>query len=92
MKDRKTSSEIADQISAFIQQRFLSDELKGTFDQTSPLLELGILDSLNTAILLNFIRRDLGIAMPAANIDSTTFRDVRGIAAVAAEFGTASRD
>jgi acyl carrier protein len=92
MPNQKTSSEIADQILAFIKSRFLPDAFKGTFDQTSPLLELGILDSLNTAVLLNFIRRDLGIAIPAANIDSTTFRDVRGIAAVAAEFGTASRD
>ena len=69
-------------LTSFIRARLIPAELKETFDETSPLLELGVLDSLSTAVLLGFIRRELGVTVPAEHIDPANFTDVRSVAAM----------
>ena len=51
-------------------------------DETTPLMEAGILNSLRTAMLLNHLRDGLGAPVPAACITAEHFRDVRSIAAL----------
>jgi acyl carrier protein len=80
-----TEIEVSERLVAFIKRRFLPDELKPDFNEESPLLELGILDSLNTAILLNFIRRELGTSVPYEKIEAEMFKDVRSVTAVVCE-------
>jgi clorobiocin biosynthesis protein CloN5 len=76
----------ADQISArllaFIRDRFLAGDPQGELDLTTPLLELGILNSLNTATLIGYIRTEFGAAVPLEKADATTFRNVASIASM----------
>lgn len=89
MQNDMSEAVVSDRLVAFIRKRFLPDELKGDFDETSPLLELGILDSLNTAILLNFIRNEIGTAIPYEKVEAETFKDVRSVTAVVRELAAA---
>ena len=77
-----TESEIRESITAYIRERFLDGDIKGELEETSPLLEWGVLNSLNTAQLLGHIRKALGVRIPAMEISSENFRDVRSITAL----------
>jgi clorobiocin biosynthesis protein CloN5 len=72
----------------FIQTRLLGPDQHQPVDERTPLLELGVLDSLKVAMLLNFIRTELGADIPQARFSATTFRDVYSIAAVVAAVRT----
>jgi acyl carrier protein len=69
---------------SFIKERFLPDEIADDFGPETPVLELGVLDSLKAARLLNFIRKELGTDVPTSMIDVDNFSDVRSIAAMIA--------
>ena len=69
-------------LTSFIRERLIQGDFQDTFDETSPLLESGILDSLSTAVLLGFIRRELGVTVPAEHIQPANFADVRSVAAM----------
>ncbi|MFD0521824.1 phosphopantetheine-binding protein [Paractinoplanes durhamensis] len=58
--------------------------------ETTPLLEWGILNSLNTATLIGYVREELGTAIPLSKVTATTFRDVRSISAMLYEAGEAA--
>jgi acyl carrier protein len=64
----------------FVRTEFLHGEERTHLDETTPLLESGILDSLRIAVLLSYIRNDLGVQVPLAAMDATNFRDIRTIA------------
>lgn len=66
-------------------QSILPEDQPITVTEQTPLLELGILDSLKTAILLNYIHNDLHSSVPAASLNSENFKDVRSIVAVIEE-------
>ncbi|MGW0808258.1 hypothetical protein [Nonomuraea sp. NPDC002799] len=69
-------TEITQRLVDFIQENLVpeGDDIK--VDETTPLLVSGLLDSLRTARLLNFLRRDIGVPIPAAKLDPENFRDV----------------
>ncbi|MEV4104765.1 phosphopantetheine-binding protein [Nonomuraea sp. NPDC049649] len=69
----------------FVQDNLVEDGDDLKVDETTPLLVSGLLDSLRTARLLNFIRRDLGVPVPAAKLDPENFRDVATIVAMVRE-------
>lgn len=75
-------------LTAFIKDRFLNGDLQNEFTTDTPLLEWGILDSLKIAMLLNFIRDELGVSIPFQDINSRNFRDVGSIARLAAAQAT----
>ncbi|MYS91679.1 MULTISPECIES: acyl carrier protein [Streptomyces] len=77
--------EIAEQISAFIRDRFLDGDPQGELEETTPLLELGVLNSLNTVVLLAHIREELGVAVPSLRINPSDLKSVRSIAAMVRE-------
>ncbi|WP_326691562.1 MULTISPECIES: acyl carrier protein [unclassified Streptomyces] len=81
MADTATESAVAGKLIAFMRERFIPEEFRESFDEDTKLLELGVLDSLNAARLLNFIRSELGVGLPSSAIDSDTFQDVRHLAA-----------
>jgi acyl carrier protein len=72
--------EVVAALIAFIREKFLDGDRPGELTDESPLLEWGVLDSLNTAVLLKFIRDDLGVEVSPAYVDAVHFRDVRSIA------------
>ncbi|MGP3963868.1 acyl carrier protein [Nonomuraea sp. 3N208] len=71
-----TQSLITQKLVDFIQENLVLDGDDIKVDETTPLLVSGLLDSLRTARLLNFIRRDIGVRIPAAKLDPENFRDV----------------
>jgi acyl carrier protein len=82
MKEGLFEAETTRRLVSFIREKILPDELKDNFDETTSLLELGVLDSLNTAILLNFIQDDIGTRVPVGKIAADNFRDVHTLTAM----------
>ncbi|MEV5560738.1 phosphopantetheine-binding protein [Nonomuraea wenchangensis] len=80
-----TADEIGHRLVAFIQESLVPDDVELEVDETTPLLVSGLLDSLRTARLLNFIRRELGVPVPAAKLDPDNFKDVATIVALIRE-------
>jgi peptidyl carrier protein len=73
---------VTEKLLSFIRSSFLPDELKAEFDEDTPLLELGVIDSLNAARLLNFISREVGVTVPTSLIEADNFRSVRRLSAM----------
>ncbi|MFF5107496.1 phosphopantetheine-binding protein [Streptosporangium sp. NPDC000509] len=69
----------------FIQENLVLDGDDIKVDETTPLLLSGLLDSLRTARLLNFLRKDIGVPIPAARLDPENFKDVVTIVAMVEE-------
>jgi acyl carrier protein len=79
-----SGEEVAARIRAFIGENFLDGDQKGELNDTTPLLEWEVLNSMNSALLLNFLREELGVHVPLAAMNAKNFRDIRSIAALAA--------
>jgi acyl carrier protein len=74
-----TRAEISTRVLDFIRERFLDDDPNSDLDEATPLLEWGILNSMNTAILISFIRTELESSVPPAKITGPNFKDVNSI-------------
>lgn len=79
-----TPETIRQNLLTFIGSAFLDPESRSSLSPDTPLLEWGVLDSLNIARLLAHIRGDLGIDVPARFISSRHFRTVDDITALLA--------
>lgn len=78
-------TELSQKLVDFIQENLVQDGDDITVDETTPLLTSGLLDSLRTARLLNFLRKDVGVPVPAAKLESENFQDVTTIVALVRE-------
>ncbi|WP_061297357.1 acyl carrier protein [Herbidospora cretacea] len=78
-------TELTQKLVDFIQENLVQDGDDITVDETTPLLTSGLLDSLRTARLLNFLRKDVGVPVPAAKLESENFQDVTTIVALVRE-------
>jgi clorobiocin biosynthesis protein CloN5 len=72
---------LADRLVTFI-QGLVTDDQGIEINEQTPLLEAGVLDSLKTAMLLNFIHGELHGTVPIEKMSTQNFKDVRSIAAV----------
>lgn len=77
--------EIAENLSAFIRDRFLEGDPDGELEDTTPLLELGVLNSLNTVLLLGHIREEFGVAVPSLRINPRDLKNVQAMTAMVRE-------
>jgi clorobiocin biosynthesis protein CloN5 len=77
-EDDKTLTKLV----SFTRETLCPREVEEPIEADTPLLGLGVLDSLKTAILLNYIRDDLGVTIPAAALNTANFQDLRSIAAL----------
>jgi len=77
-----TRAEISAQLLDFIRERFLDSDPNSDLNESTPLLEWGILNSMNTVILLNFIRDELKCPVSAASVNGQNFKDVNSITTV----------
>ncbi|MFL6114256.1 MAG: acyl carrier protein [Catenulispora sp.] len=64
---------------AFIRDSFLAGDPDGELEPDTPLLELGILNSLNTATLVAHVRKEYGLTVPLSDVSAATFRSVATI-------------
>jgi len=75
-------SDTATRLVEFVRENLLPADSTIALDEQTPLLEAGILDSLKTAILLNYIRDELGVFVSPALIDAKNFATVASVAAM----------
>ncbi|MFI7418625.1 acyl carrier protein [Nonomuraea sp. NPDC049684] len=74
-----SDDDLARRLVDFVQDNLVLDGDDVEVDETTPLLVSGLLDSLRTARLLNFLRKDVGVRITAAMLDPENFRDVATI-------------
>ncbi|MFF9765949.1 acyl carrier protein [Streptomyces sp. NPDC053086] len=74
-----TIDEVTPRITTFIAESFLDGDPKGELTESTPLLEWEVLNSMNSALLLNFLREDLRVDVPLASINAANFRDIASI-------------
>lgn len=79
-----TTSSIAGDIHAFIRDQILSGQDDG-LTATTPLLELGILDSFGLFKLISHLNELYGIELKAENVSGRDFRNIEAIVALVAQ-------
>ncbi|MEU1723303.1 phosphopantetheine-binding protein [Nonomuraea sp. NPDC005692] len=83
------SDDITRRLVDFVQDNLVLDGDDVKVDETTPLLVSGLLDSLRTARLVNFLRKDVGVRITAAMLDPENFRDVATIVTMVRELQSA---
>ncbi|MFI0481369.1 acyl carrier protein [Actinomadura sp. 9N215] len=73
----------------FTRETLRPEGLEAPIEADTPLLDLGVLDSLKTAILLSHIRDELGVSVPPIELTVANFRNLRNIAALVDELAIA---
>ncbi|MET7934857.1 phosphopantetheine-binding protein [Streptomyces sp. NPDC005322] len=73
-----TRDAVHDQLAEYIRKTFLDDS-RTSLNSDTPLLEWGILNSMNTARLLTYIREELGTTVPPTHITGKHFKDLNAI-------------
>ncbi|WP_369211236.1 acyl carrier protein [Streptomyces flavofungini] len=73
----QTREDISSELLTFIRDSFLDGDPEGELDVDTPLLELGILNSLNTALLIAHLGEAFDVQVPLTDVTATTFRSVR---------------
>ncbi|MCI3271297.1 acyl carrier protein [Streptomyces cylindrosporus] len=71
--------ELLTQLTEFVQERLLSEPDPQGLAPDTPLLEWGILTSMNTAQLLTYIRDELGTNIPPTELTGTNFQNLDSI-------------
>ncbi|QIS10440.1 acyl carrier protein [Nocardia arthritidis] len=87
-----TQVELTERLLAFIRERFLDDDPASNLDGETPLLDWGILNSVNTAELISFIRSEFDCAVHQSSVNVRNFRNANCIAALIVDTTEASRD
>ncbi|KUN95713.1 hypothetical protein [Streptomyces caeruleatus] len=75
-----TEEDYVSALVTFIGEEFLQGDDRDRLNDVSPLMESGVLDSLRVALLLTYIRDELGLYVSPAKIDIDHFKDIRTIA------------
>jgi acyl carrier protein len=81
--------EITAKLLNFIRLRFLGGNSGSDMNETTPLLEWGILSSLNMVVLLDYIREEFDSPVPPERINAANFKDVAAITAMVGELQAA---
>ncbi|MGH3719492.1 MAG: acyl carrier protein [Pseudonocardiaceae bacterium] len=79
MESTVEKSEIVEDLRAFVEEEILREN-SPDLDSETPLLELGILNSLSMARMIAFIRERYGLFVPAEKIIGSNFRSLDQIA------------
>lgn len=82
-----TEGEILLKITEYVRRSFLDDDGDGSTEltETTPLLQLGILNSRNTGRLLAYIHEEFGVSVPPTRITGKHFSDLESITALVTE-------
>ena len=70
--------EVLDRLTDWVRRELLGAHSEEAADLTpdAPLLQWGVLNSMNTARLLAFIREELGVVVPPQNITGRHFKSL----------------
>lgn len=71
---------LGEQLSSYIEENFLSGTERSSIQPDTPLLEWGVLNSMNTAMLLSHIRKHVGVTVPPVYVTGRHFKNVASIA------------
>jgi acyl carrier protein len=71
---------VVKELTRYIQDELLSGDRSAELTTETPLLRWGILNSIDTARLVGFIRERFGVRIPPADIVEKNFRDIGCIA------------
>ena len=69
---------MVEQLIAFISKEFLEGEDVG-LTETTPLLELGVIDSISIVLLQRFIQSNFGVEVPPAELTPKNLGTIRAI-------------
>ena len=83
-----TRDAVYELLATYVAETLLSEKTE-TLEPDTPLLEWGILNSMNTAKLLTFIRESLGVEVPITHITGTHFRTLGTITDLVHSLGPA---
>jgi len=72
-------SDVLTEIEEFVRTQLLHGDRSAELTPTTPLLEWGVLNSMNIARLLTFIREELGVNVPPQHIVGRHFRDLDSV-------------
>jgi acyl carrier protein len=85
-----TDDKVSQLLITFIRNQFLGGDPGQQLDASTPLLEWGVLNSLNTVQLLGYIRDEFGVRVPPAAINARRFKNVDSITALVTDLTAAS--
>lgn len=77
--------EVTARIIGFVRERFLDGDPSGELDEHTPLLEWGVMNSLNIVQLMRFLREEMGVVVPPTEINPRNFGTIGAIGALVAE-------
>jgi acyl carrier protein len=77
--------DITEHLITFIQDNLVGADAGVTVDEATPLLQLGILNSLKTAMLLNYVRDELHAPIPPERLSAGNFATPKDISALVQE-------
>jgi len=72
-------SDVLAEIEEFVRTQLLHGDRSAELTPATPLLEWGVLNSMNIARLLTFIRENLGVHVPPQHIVGRNFRDLDSV-------------
>ncbi|WP_433325196.1 acyl carrier protein [Spirillospora sp. CA-294931] len=73
------TEDIYTELRAYVSGNFLEGAEIDELDRDTPLLEWGVLNSMNTAVLMAHIRDRFGVDIPPMYITGKRFRDLSSI-------------
>jgi clorobiocin biosynthesis protein CloN5 len=79
------TEDVLPELLEFVRDQFLWDDETRELDESTPLLEWGIIDSLRTTVLLAHIRERFEVHVSPAKVNARNFRDLSSIAALVCE-------
>jgi acyl carrier protein len=78
------SAQVLEVLTEYVSVRLLGEGDASDLTSRTPLLELGVLNSIETARLVAYIREAFGVRLPASSMTAGNFRDLESIAALVA--------
>lgn len=72
-------------LTEYVSAELLGAENAADLTADTPLLELGVLNSVDTARLVSRIRETFGVRLPPASMTAGNFRDLKAIAGLVTE-------
>lgn len=74
------ANEVADRIEAFVRRQFAVSPDDARFSRTVDLFEMGYVDSIGFAELLDFAQQAFGVEIPEGDLLSDAFSTIDGMA------------
>lgn len=88
MPSTLTRDAVLQNLTDYVRNAFLDGDPQAELDAKTPLLQWGVLTSMNTALLLTHVRTQLGVTVPPDKLTGTNFSDLDSISRMVAGLAT----